>query len=208
MRFYDFICDVAQTSERIAQRNAHVPSEVSAQMTIKTLMRHDVIAFFDTLVEAEFKELPSSLLIIFYLVMFGYAVNIRPRTSSGDLKEFSERVLKIIGNFDKNESSVLLCDTGSNLKPKAVFNRINKVLNIKSTSGFYCAFSSLAPSKILIEKLSNNKFNDASLLLYNSASVSKESLFESENKRILYSGDIFHSPTLGISGVYISANCD
>lgn len=205
MRLYDFIRDIAQTSERIAERNAHVPPEISAQVTLKTLMRNDVISFFDTLREGAFEHFPADRLLIFYLVMFGYAVNIKPRADYPAMLKFAGQLLRAIDALNVDEGQAVLCSTGSVLKPRALFNRVNKLLKVKGTSGFYCVFSAQPPSGKQIEKLISSKFCDASLLLYPARSGAS-AYSEQFGERIIYSGDIFKSSALGFGGVYITAN--
>jgi hypothetical protein len=204
MRFYDFMADMQQTSERITVRDANLSGAAFAVLVAKTMMRPDVIAYFDSL-SAGHAALEAEQKILYYIIMFGFSVNVKPRPSHGTLLSAAEKLVAQLSLLAHGvgEPKVLF-STGTALRPKALFNKISRLLRVKGQSGFYCSYSPSPPDPGVVSRHVSDNFHDASLILFPTDGRALYDLSRAD-ERIVYSGNIYTSPRTCIGGLYIGA---
>lgn len=199
MRFYDFLHDIDETSARIAMRDMSSDVNAAVRLTLKTLMRPDVLHYFDALLAGTSITLPDIKRLLFYVVLFGYTVNVRPRPGHADLVDFTARTAVLLESLDFSiEKKRVLCETSS--LPRKALNALSAVFNTYNKSGLYCFYSANRPADAKLQNLFSPKFSDASLILYESGKMKPLTI---ASERLVYDGPIFTSKTYSLSGLYI-----
>jgi hypothetical protein len=202
MRLVDFLKDIRYTSERIEIRNSNISDELAARITIQTLMRPDIIEYFNLLKSHIITPITGVKAIIYYIVMYAFLVNSKPKANHISTLLQAKKIVEILGKSDLTENKIFI-SSGVSRNFKSIFKKIDQIINKSTNSGLFCSLLMERPTENLILKLCSESFTDATCFIILSDCMTGLSMNNNNNGRIEYCSPIFNTKKKSISCIYI-----
>ncbi|MDC7682868.1 hypothetical protein PQU92_06245 [Asticcacaulis sp. BYS171W] len=167
-------------------------------MTLKTLFRPDMVAYFKQEMSLQGTDLTPPRLLIAYLVLFAYIVNVRWRPVSGDVSHFAGKLYRVLKTLDLDSpKKTVFCVTRHLRLPEFVNQRIGR--GRRPRMGLYSYYSAEAPTPASLLRLCDDTNRDAAFVMWCGTDTPAVA-----HPRLVYSGPIFISRNLKLNGAYIS----
>ena len=195
MRLVDFLTDIRDTSARIAERGAYVYNDpdLCAELTVRTLMRPDVTAYFDSLLSQSALELSPVRSIVYYLYMYALAVNRRPAPTAASMPAAAQKAWHHLHTLDLNRDTCVLAKPPRIKLPGS--RQVRKLFGQETASGLFCTYLANPSAKDSIAA----EPDCASLLIFPSSAtvpLPRESIF---------SGRVFITQSFSLDALYVGS---
>lgn len=163
MRLGDLLCDIRETSQRLEHRKDVLDDNLMAGLTLRTLMRSDVVLYFESLIQG---AAPCGYLSIIYIIMmFGYVVNTRNPVSHASVLAFSQQALGIVDNVAKGEDVFWSDNTVLGFK-KTISRLLKDKFRFRNECGISFGIYQTPPTRSELVASLNSSKSDATLYIF------------------------------------------